>query len=74
MIEIHVQCSYGTAASMLLFFLSFVYSLFFFFSVFILGETESLSRGGAERERGGERESQAGSTLSVQSLTWGSIP
>ena len=31
-----------------------------------------MSRGGAER--GGERESQAGSALSVPSPTWGSIP
>ena len=74
MIEIHVQCSYGMAASMLLFLSFFCLQSCFFFSVFILGETESLSRGGAEREGGGERESQAGSTLSVQSLMWGSIP
>ena len=40
----------------------------FFLSLFIYCERES--HGGAERE--GERESQAGSTLSVQSPTWGS--
>ena len=36
-------------------------------------EKESMSREGAERERERERESQAGSTLSAQSPTWGSI-
>ena len=44
---------------------------FFFFKFIILRENErvSMSRGGAERE--GERESQAGPALSVQSPTWG---
>ena len=46
--------------------------LFFFLNayLFILRERESTHTGGAERE--GDRESQAGSTLSSQSLMWGS--
>ena len=38
----------------------------------MLRERESMSSGGAKRK--GDRESQAGSTLSAQSLTWDSIP
>ena len=59
-----------------------VSELFLFkdFLMFIYFEREkahkrvSVSRGGAEGEKEGERESQAASTLSVQSPIWGSIP
>ena len=46
----------------------FVY--LFIISLFILRETERVSRGGAERE--GERQSQAGFTLSAWRPMWGS--
>ena len=54
-----------------LFFLLSCSSSFFlkFISSFWKRLRESTSRGGAEREK----ESQVGSTLSMQSLTWGSI-
>ena len=48
-----------------------------FLSLFILRERERKTHsswGGVQRERAGERESQAGSTLSVQSPMQGSIP
>ena len=44
-------------------------SFFFKFIYLFLRERESMSEGGAERE--GERESQAGSTLSMRSPMWG---
>ena len=47
-------------------------SFFFKFIYFIEREKERVSKEGAERE--GERESQAGSVLSVQSLVWGLNP
>ena len=47
-------------------------SFFFKFIYFIEREKERVSKEGAERE--GERESQAGSMLSVQSLVWGLNP
>ena len=50
----------------------FLFFFFFFFEREGESSCGSVSRGGAERE--GETESQAGSTLSVQSLTWGSSP
>ena len=48
------------------------WNLFFLNFIYFERESERVSMigGGAERE---ETESQAGSTLSVQSLTWGSI-
>ena len=48
-------------------FFSYVY-------LFILRETESEREREREREREGRRESQAGSVLSAQSPTQGSIP
>ena len=50
---------------------AFQYVVHFFLSLFILRRM-SLSWGEAEKEE--ERESQAGSTLSAQSTTWGSVP
>ena len=47
--------------------LRFSPQIFFFKFIYFEGEGESRSRGGAERE------SQAGSTISAQSPTWGSI-
>ena len=46
--------------------------MFFNVYLFILRDKEQVSRGGAEREREreGERGSQAGSMLSAQSRTW----
>ena len=44
--------------------------IYLFLSLFILRERVRASRGGTKRER--ERESQVGSTLSGQSLMWGS--
>ena len=41
--------------------------------LFILRETETASAREGQREREGERESQAGSALSAQNLMWGSI-
>ena len=55
--------------------ISFVHSFFFNFKKFFKvihfweRESQSMSQGGAERE--GERESQAGSALSAQSLMQG---
>ena len=51
---------------------SFVPKSALFFNKFIYFERES--RGGAEGGRGEERESQAGSALSVESLTRGLNP
>ena len=50
-----------------LFIYLFIYLFILKIYLFILRETESVSRGGAEREG----EFQAGSMLSAQSLSWG---
>ena len=54
------------------FYISLVYLFIFFSLIYLLSEREKESRGRAERGR--ERESQAGSTLSAQSLMWDSHP
>ena len=47
---------------------------YFFLSLFILRERVCVQASGGGAEREGERESPAGSTLAVQSLTWGWNP
>ena len=51
--------------------LVFIISFFFFFK-FICFDREKVGVGGAQAERGREKESQAGSVLPVWSLMWGS--
>ena len=76
--HITLSCHVSLVFSNLRQFLSFHYSMpltflfVFFLSLFILRETESMRRGGGERE--GEREFQAGSALSAWSQKWGLNP
>ena len=51
----------------------FLKNVFVFLFIF-RGEREHARKWGRGREKRGERESQAGSKLSVRSLTWGSNP
>ena len=45
---------------------------FFFFFKLILGETWREHKWGKGRQRGGDKESKAGSVLTAESLMWGS--
>ena len=51
-----------------------LYTLFFYVYLFNLREGEREREHEQGEDQRGERESQAGSALSVQSPTWGSIP